>query len=322
MQEVETFELTAPYADHELYDALFELEDCELEVKRLKDTVDDYERTRTLGDVTRLKDYVRQLQETVDRFEYANQMRSMSKLNNKNKHVAKPAAEPAISETMCVQLNTRLRRAQELVFRARRRMQAINEAYAKAVEEIEQSVEPPLKTSAGNASCCDKCSSSLYYCAGWLLWKWRTHLKGFVLKGLAAVCGFLSLLLLWCEVTMVAPINLSPFGLLLSSVDVNSVHSSLVVQMLTWIPLVYMGTCMYWSLFRLKIVRSFSLEGPALSSEASLLFNAQMLVRLQFSLCYNYIRLLKYSPAKHTAFTALMHDMTIAPILEIGRAHV
>lgn len=64
-------------------------------------------------------------------------------------------------------------------------------------------------------------------------------------------------------------------------------------------------------------------QGNQRSLPGPLLFNAQYLIRLQFPLGYNFMRILRYygtdysnvPPLKLPAFQTLMNDMTAVPVL-------
>ena len=72
------------------------------------------------------------------------------------------------------------------------------------------------------------------------------------------------------------------------------------------LPLAYMSLCTYSSLFKLRLFGTYSLHGGRQSAPGALLFNSMYLIRLQFPLGYNYLRILRYDAAEGCAFKQLM----------------
>lgn len=62
-----------------------------------------------------------------------------------------------------------------------------------------------------------------------------------------------------------------------------------IVQAISFGYLFYMSLCTFWSLFKINLGWTFTLQGPHQSPSTSLLFNATYLSRLQFSLGYNFL---------------------------------
>jgi hypothetical protein len=68
---------------------------------------------------------------------------------------------------------------------------------------------------------------------------------------LALLCGFVSALILWCELLMSSSWG-SPIGMMMT-VGGGEQSSSVTVQGISFIMLAYMSICTYWPLFRLNI---------------------------------------------------------------------
>jgi hypothetical protein len=98
-----------------------------------------------------------------------------------------------------------------------------------------------------------------------------------------------------------------------------------------------MSVCTYWSLFQINLGNipyalyyiscttivncrflysgwQYKLAGPQLSNQSSLVFNAQYVSRLQFSLGFNFLMILHLSRSEKTAFNNLMKNITIIPL--------
>lgn len=167
--------------------------------------------------------------------------------------------------------------------------------------------------------------------AGWrahLGYKWKTTLKKPVLRGLALFSAFMSLVIIWSELTVALPVNLSPWGLILSAFAPSSHQAGVdreqaeafFFQLFALIPYVYMSGCTYYSLFTLRLFGLFTLQGPQQSATGPLIFNAIYLISLQFPMGYTYLTML--SPphahgsdlAKNVAFNELMHHMETVPL--------
>ena len=90
--------------------------------------------------------------------------------------------------------------------------------------------------------------------------------------------SLMSAMILWSELFMGLPMNLSPFGSMMQGIHSNAG----VIEVVSLIPLVYMSFCVYSSLFK---VRLFGRQGlkKGQSDGVSLCFSASYLVRMQFS---------------------------------------
>lgn len=122
----------------------------------------------------------------------------------------------------------------------------------------------------------------------YLLWSQRLYTHS--CRAAAVVCGLMSLLILWCEMLMSSQVD-SPIGLLMTAYDYQQ-SSSVMVQAVSFVVLMYMSMCTYWPLFRLNIGWAYQLQGPQQSSPFSLIFNAEYLSRLQFTIGYNFLMFL------------------------------
>ncbi|CAN0298049.1 unnamed protein product [Pylaiella littoralis] len=159
-------------------------------------------------------------------------------------------------------------------------------------------------------------------------WVWRAYLRSQCCRASAVVCAGLSGVILWSEVMAASRWNLSPFGILLRLMyqQESGIGHALSMQAAVVVPFLYMSLCCYRSLFTLRIFGTFELQGRHQTLPGPLLFNAQYLVRLQFPLGYNFMRMLRYYGTKSSrtpalqlpAFQNLMNDMRTVPVLGTG----
>jgi len=144
---------------------------------------------------------------------------------------------------------------------------------------------------------------------------WQTRLRSSIFRLLAVFTAVLSFMILWSEATLSLSVNLSPFALFLNFFEAKQGESSAVLFIISaLIPLLYMSICVYSSLFKVSVFGPFALHGQGQSHPVALVFNAQYLVRLQFSLGYNYLLMLKYdTDSTACAFSEVMGAMSVFP---------
>eukprot|EP00581_Thalassiosira_minuscula_P015993 CAMPEP_0183720370 /NCGR_PEP_ID=MMETSP0737-20130205/12997_1 /TAXON_ID=385413 /ORGANISM="Thalassiosira miniscula, Strain CCMP1093" /LENGTH=678 /DNA_ID=CAMNT_0025950217 /DNA_START=368 /DNA_END=2404 /DNA_ORIENTATION=- len=165
-----------------------------------------------------------------------------------------------------------------------------------------------LSSSSSSPKCCHKVRYALQRL-------WIRYLRYPTYRAMALFTATLSIFVLLSEVTLAAPINLSPFSWTLKALDNYHVKNSttqLIFQVCALIPLLYMSLCVYTCLFQMSLLGPYCLRGNRQSAGVALVFNAQYLVRLQFPLGYNYLLMLKYDMT-HCAFNNIMSDMSTIP---------
>lgn len=118
---------------------------------------------------------------------------------------------------------------------------------------------------------------------------WIRYLRYPTYKCLSIITAILSVFILLSEVTISIPINLCPFSWILHTIDKLELNTQLLFQFFALIPLLYMSICVYTCLFQMSLLGPYCLRGNRQSNGVALVFNAQYLVRLQFSLGYNYL---------------------------------
>ena len=172
-------------------------------------------------------------------------------------------------------------------------------------------------SSAGRGDvCCRSCRESC-------LWNWRVRWMTKMCRVGAVVCGVLSLLVLWCEVTIpVNDANLSIFGLLVKA----SQGSHIAVLFTGGIPLWYMSLCTFHALFSIKALQPLQMFPGRQTNAYNLLFNSSYNCRLWFTMCFNFLVVLgkpfyqdKASlldgKVHSVAFQTAFGDMDLVPFL-------
>ena len=182
-----------------------------------------------------------------------------------------------------VSLNGQLKTAQERVTSAQLRWNHLMEHSRLFSALMDDDYNDIADT---NTLCCRKLR---YH----LLRLWVRYLRYPTYRCVSLITAVLSIFVLLSEVTLAAPLNLSPFSWTLHALDkyYHSGNSStrILFQIAALIPLLYMSICVYTCLFQMSLLGPYCLRGNKQSNGVALIFNAQYLVRLQFSLGYNYL---------------------------------
>jgi hypothetical protein len=169
--------------------------------------------------------------------------------------------------------------------------------------KMETSVPSNTSTITGRiAGCCSSIRTTL-----------RTKFMKHLCRFASVVCVVLSGLILWSEMVMSTTMH-SPFGILMGAYSTNPVKGSVMPQAVSFLALVYMSICMYWSLFNLNLGWAFTLQGPQQSPPSSLIFNGEYFSRLQFPLGYNFLMILNAPRTSMTSFEGLMTNITLVPV--------
>ena len=121
---------------------------------------------------------------------------------------------------------------------------------------------------------------------------WVRYLRYPTYRCIALFTAILSIFVLVSEVTLSVPLNLSPFSwtlYVLNNYHYKNSSTRILFQIAALIPLLYMSICVYTCLFQMSLLGPYCLRGNRQSNGVALVFNAQYLARLQFSLGYNYL---------------------------------
>ncbi|PKI39422.1 hypothetical protein CRG98_040180 [Punica granatum] len=118
---------------------------------------------------------------------------------------------------------------------------------------------------------------------------WRCVLRKQLEKLLAILLGVMSAAILLAEATLLPRgVDLSLFSILIKSVGKQEV----LVQVLAFIPLMYMCICTYYSLFKIGMLMFYSFT-PRQTSSVSLLMICSMVARYAAPISYNFLNLIQ-----------------------------
>jgi hypothetical protein len=237
--------------------------------------------------------------------------------------------KPSLKEL--VELNRSLKRAQEDLFNAQQRWNAILDK-SKLFSGIDPNADHSISCSPNDATSTSlplspaggariraaplliMADQQIKTCNSRLMHVWIRYLRAFVYRLAALFFAILSMAILWSEATLGSKYNLSPFALVqqyLSSDDDD--QDGFLFQIAALVPLLYMAICTSNGLFQVGKFGPYCLRGNRQSHGVALVFNAQYLVRLQFPLAYNYLMMLKYDTSE-TSFSTFLGQMDVVPL--------
>eukprot|EP01036_Dinobryon_divergens_P028351 gene28351-37283_t len=317
--------------EEEYQEARYELEDLELEVRKVVDYVDKAGASSHVFKEIGTSAYT--LKTIVSNFNFSSRSTIKSTMRS-GVTGADAHSSTGYSEKDVVSIHARLIKAQLkarsaerrwtiLIAQARKSLELQNEsAAADDIEarwctmQIDYSVVSGSGGDGSSSSCCSG-KEPFSCCVGWcggmlstLRIFWLTHCRAIVLRAAAIVTGCASCLILWSEMLMASQLR-SPMALMMG--DPQHLNP-IVVQGVSFLFLSYMSVCTYWTLFRINIGWEYKLQGPQQSPPSSLIFNAEYFSRLQFSVGYNFILCLNLPNSNKTAFDLLMQNMETVPV--------
>lgn len=136
--------------------------------------------------------------------------------------------------------------------------------------------------------------------------RYSVHVERRLLRVGAVFTGIMSTLILWSEITMWTPINLSPFGLMMYAAS----HTPVILQFVCLLPWVYICSCAFGAVFEMKLFELYNMSSNRASSETSMLLNCYYTTRFIGPLAYNF---LKSSRIDSSEFQTQQGDMTVVP---------
>ncbi|TYH94084.1 hypothetical protein ES332_A12G016600v1 [Gossypium tomentosum] len=134
---------------------------------------------------------------------------------------------------------------------------------------------------------------------------WRCILRKQLQKLLAVILGCMSAAILLAEATILPRgVDLSLFSILVNSVG----RQELVGQITSFIPLMYMCVCTYYSLFKIGMLMFYALT-PGQTSSVSLLMICSMVARYAPPISYNFLNLIDLPGKGKTVFEKRMGNI-------------
>ncbi|KAG0052945.1 hypothetical protein BGZ83_001871 [Gryganskiella cystojenkinii] len=151
----------------------------------------------------------------------------------------------------------------------------------------------------------------------WILsleWHWHLKIRPVLLKSASLICGALSLLIVWSEMTYqnVNPI-LSVIGLLVQLATQKVSYGA--IEAISFFTMLYMCTCAYTTLMKMKLLNNYVLVPNHHTDEPTLLFIGSYLCRLTFPLVYNYLTISAIGKEDSTVFAQYMGKIDMVPFL-------
>ena len=173
------------------------------------------------------------------------------------------------------QLNRSLMKAQAALREAVRAHESLVDEIAH-YEELGDLVAPVRTSPGGDVGIAERGYAVISFWELWVRYFYRKYLREGSLRVLAVIFGGLSLMVLWSEICMGLPVDLSPFGSVMEGLE----GSNGLQEMVSLIPLVYMSHCVYSSLFKIRLFGRQGLKKKQ-SGGVNLCFSASYLVRMQ-----------------------------------------
>lgn len=134
---------------------------------------------------------------------------------------------------------------------------------------------------------------------------WRCILRKQLEKLLAITLGCMSAAILVAEATILpSGVDLSLFSILINAVG----KQEMLVQIVAFVPLVYMCMCTYYSLFKIGMLMFYSLT-PRQTSSVSLLMICSMVARYAPPISYNFLNLIRLDGNAKTIFEKRMGNI-------------
>lgn len=154
-------------------------------------------------------------------------------------------------------------------------------------------------------------------------WYWECLLKPPFFKSLAVVTGFLSLTVVWSELTFFnrSPV-LSIYARILNGARDN--NDFVTIEIISAIVLCYLCYCAYSTVFRIKFLNLYYLAPHHQTNEYSLIFSGMLLSRLTPPMCLNFLGLIHMdshiikSRIQETHYTQIMGHMDVLGIISDG----
>ncbi|KAF9612051.1 hypothetical protein IFM89_037970 [Coptis chinensis] len=123
---------------------------------------------------------------------------------------------------------------------------------------------------------------------------WRCILRKQMEKVLAVVLGCMSAAILIAEATILpSGVDLSLFSILINAAG----KQEMLVQIASFVPLMYMCLCTYYSLFKIGMLMFYSLT-PRQTNSVSLLMICSMVARYAPPISYNFLNLIRLDKKK------------------------
>lgn len=348
-KELERLYASAPIIEETYQDCKFEIEDCEVEVEKALQAVES--RGLDRFDINLIK-YSEILKHKRDSFSITSKekiQRNRKFDNNTNTQTSSNECLDYNEKNDFVKLHARLLKAHiqwkssqcrwfNLINKCRQYEILLSDSSSSHPSDKMKWCEMPTELSLNNPNQSSRpleetcahaicaynktCSYKIQSIHAYLHHLWMTRIRKSVFRVLAILFVLASILILWSEMLISSDLE-SPLGLMMGAYHMSSSESTssafesepaTLIQGVSFFFLAYMSICTYWSLFRINLGWSYSLQGPQQSTPSSLIFNAEYFSRLQFTLGYNFLMILHVPKTSQSAFHSLMNNIAMIPV--------
>mmetsp|Transcript_4355 Transcript_4355/g.5665 ORF Transcript_4355/g.5665 Transcript_4355/m.5665 type:complete len:564 (+) Transcript_4355:165-1856(+) len=295
--ELRKAQIMAVAADEALFEAVWELQDCEYSIDAAVSRIVDLDENSSpdiyykycVNDLLQRKHETAELKAELHTRRIPHQQQHLRRESEARSDYGKIVNGDKPSMDELVSLNRRLKHAQETLYNTEKRWEYIVERNRYFNEII------------------SKWRGKLF---------WIIILRMLFYRVIASITILMSGSILLSEATLGFPFNLSPFALVQEEIGKNMDGGGyhFLFLMCALAPLLYMYLCVSSSLFKLTFFGPYALRGYRQSHGAALILNAQVLARWQFPLGYNYLLMLKYDTST-CAFSDFIGQMDVVPIL-------
>ena len=316
--ELRRTQIVASNADEALFEAVWELQDCEDLIDKVAARIGDSEDSQVTIDSY----YAR----CVDKLLTARKSTAILSTEMQRRRTVGRGRHDDTSNTdlgdsipsipNLAKLNARLQRAQGEVVSSEQRWNALVQHSNFYAELAEGSIPDGDRLDVGATHPCLKVLLAILDAVKRnMRYIWRGFLRCPFYRLLGMACAVMSGAVMWSEATLALRANVSPFAWALRMFDSpGNRDRGFLFQLAALLPILYMSVCVYSSLFKLSNFGPYRLRGNNQSHGVALLFNAQYLVRLQFPLAYNFLFIIKYDTSTtDCAFSHVMNMMSTVP---------
>lgn len=154
-------------------------------------------------------------------------------------------------------------------------------------------------------------------------WYWECLLKQWFYRVLAVVLALFSVAVVWSECTFFSthPV-LSLFAVFIQLAERD--YNYLYIEMACFITIFFLCTCVYSTVFRIRVFNYYYLASHHQTDAYSLQFSGMLFCRLTPPLCLNFLGLIHMDSAishqakKQTAYTSIMGSMRVLSFIANG----
>ncbi|XP_077353985.1 G-protein coupled receptor-associated protein LMBRD2B [Festucalex cinctus] len=154
-------------------------------------------------------------------------------------------------------------------------------------------------------------------------WYWECALKRVFYRALSVWLALLSVAVVWSECTFFStkPV-LSLFAVFIQLAERD--YNYLYIQVACFITIFFLCTCVYWTVFRIRVFNFYYLAPHHQTDAYSLQFSGMLFCRLTPPLCLNFLGLVHMDAAishqhrEQTAYTSIMGSMRVLSFVADG----